>query len=458
MPLNGLFLYYVVPALTHLSLVSHTTYILKLFLSVYLGITYNLNAYDVNAYLAARNLKDGVYTIYAEYSNYPKVKRIPTGVKVHQKYWDKVNKKVKANGAVNVKKSNDDMAAVLKNLNDAISDLYKANGNVLPTVAQLNDHFSQTAEAAAAAVPETPLTTVLSDYLENRTGWADSTRVNFRTLLSNIQAYEKANRITWRLSTLTNEEINRFQHFILKEFNLMNSTAAKRNRLLKHFLTEFPAANVIREKVKPLHKQLLSQPVILEKDEIQALINLPLSKDSRLGKVRNMQVLQIFTGLRYGDLIRLQPHHVRDKEITIREEKTNQIRRIPLFPQAAAVLNLYTSSETEDFELPCISIQKFNKYIAEIAASLDCLQEKVLVTTMVRDKVVETWEPKHEHIKSHSSRRTFCSLLLSMGYSIPETMTLSGHRSLTSFQRYMGKTQSRVDAVVDFAARWEKLT
>lgn len=412
----------------------------------------------MNAYLAARNLKNDVYTIYAEYSSYPKVKRVPTGVKVNQKYWDNANKKVKANGALNVKKTNDDLAAVLKNLNDTVTELYKANGNVLPTVDQLNAHLSLTAEAVAeAAIPETPLTAILNNYLENRTGWAPATRVNFRTLLSNILAYEKASKKTWLLSTLTNDEINKFQHWLLKEYNLMNSTAAKRNRLLKHFLTEFLAPQVTRAKVKPLHKQLLSAPVVLDKPEIQALIELPLDPQSRLGKVRNMQVLQIFTGLRYGDLIRLQPHHVKNKEIIIREEKTNHIRRIPLFPPAAEVLRTYTNQETGEFELPCISIQKFNKYLSEIAASMECLQTPVLVTTMVRDKVVETWEPKHEHIKSHSSRRTFCSMLLSMNYSIRETMTLSGHKSLSSFQRYMGKAETRADAVSDFAARWESM-
>ena len=421
-------------------------------------VKYHPFAPNMNAYLAARNLKNDMYTIYAEYSSYPKVKRIATGVKVNQRYWDPNTKKVKANGAENVKKTNDDLAAVLRNLNDTISAIYKANGNVMPTVAQLNAHLDQRAEAVdIASVPEVPLTAVLSEYIENRTGWAKATRVSFRTLLANIQAYEKNKKTTWLLTTLTNEEINRFQHWLLKEYNLMNSTAAKRNRLLKHFLTEFPAAQVRREKVKPLHKQYLPQPVVLEKGEIQALIDLPLAIDSRLGKVRNMQVLQIFTGLRYGDLIRLEPHHIQNNTITIREEKTNHIRHIPLFPQAAAVLLLYTSAETGAFELPRISIQKFNQYLSEIAASLECLQTPILVTTMVRDKTVETWEPKHTHIKSHSSRRTFCSLLLSMGYSIRETMTLSGHRSLSSFQRYMGKAENRADAVTDFTARWKAL-
>lgn len=412
----------------------------------------------MNAYLAARNLRDGQYTIVAEYSNKPKIKRITTGVKVAEKYWDAKNKLVRANGAANVTKTNDHLKAVLNGLNETIKALYLSNGNVLPTVDQLNAHMGASAVSqAAAAQPEAELVAVLSSYLEGRTRWQESTRKNFRTLLANIKAFQKATHTTWLLSTITNAEIDSFQNWLLKTFNYQNSTLAKRVRLLKQFLTEHEAPGVNREKVRSLHKQLLARPVVLSKEEIQAIIDLPLLPNTRLGDVRNMQVLQVFTGLRYGDLIRLQPHHVLGQEIKIREEKTGQTRQIPLFPQARAVLDMYADEETGGFRLPAISNQKFNQYLAEIIADLPCLQKKIMITTMERDAVVEKWEAKHLHIRSHSSRRTFCSLLLSMGYSIPETMALSGHKSLVAFQRYMGQAETRKDAVADFAARWQAL-
>lgn len=412
----------------------------------------------MNAYLAARNLRDGQYTIVAEYSNKPRIKRISTGVKVAEKYWDAKSKLVRANGTANVTKTNNHLKAVLSGLNEAITALYVSNGNVLPTVDQLNAHMGASAVAQAeAAQPETELVDMLSNYLEGRTRWQEATRKNFRTLLANIRAYQKANGKTWLLSTISNAEIDSFQNWLLKEFNYQNSTLAKRVRLLKQFLTEHDAPGINREKVKALHKQLLARPVVLSKAEIQALIDLPLLPNTRLGDVRNMQVLQIFTGLRYGDLIRLRSHHVQGKYINIREEKTGQTRQIPIFPQAQAVLDIYTDAESGSFTLPAISNQKFNQYLAEIIADLPCLQKEIMITTMERDTVVEKWEAKHLHIRSHSSRRTFCSLLLSMGYSIPETMELSGHKSLVAFQRYMGQAEKRKDAVADFAARWQML-
>lgn len=412
----------------------------------------------MNAYLAARNLRDGQYTIVAEYSCKPRIKRISTGIKVAVKYWDAKNKLVRANGAANVTKTNDHLKAVLNGLNEVVKALYVSNGNVLPTVDQLNAHMGASAVAKAeAAQPETILATVLSDYLEGRTRWQESTRKNFRTLLSNIIAYQKANGKTWLLSTLTNVEIDSFQNWLMKEFNYENSTLAKRVRLLKQFLNEHDAPSTNNSKIKALYKQMQSRPIVLNKTDIQALIDLPLLPNSRLGSVRNMEILQIFTGLRYGDLIRLRSHHIEGGGITIREEKTRQIRQVPIFPQAQAVLDLYSNSESGGFILPAISNQKFNKYLAEIIADIPCFQVKIMITKMERDNVVEKWEEKHKHIRSHSSRRTFCSLLLSMGYSVPETMSLSGHKSLVAFQRYMGQVETRKNAVADFATRWEKL-
>ncbi len=418
----------------------------------------------MKAKLFARTNKTGSFTIIAEYRHDDLFERVSTGVKIAAAgAWDAEKEQIRLSGNPlerdAIKKQNLHILFVRDNLNAQIKTLFLAKGNIYPTVPELRANKAATvATQVAAATPETPLTEFLSTYLENRTGWAEMTRKNFRTLLANIKAFEKATKTTWRLSTLDNAEITKFQHWLLATFNYKNSTAAKRNRLLKQFLTEYTAPNVAREKVKPLHKQMLSQPVVLEKSEIKALMELPYDKASRLGQVRNMAILQIFTGLRYGDLIRLQPHHIKgkgEKEIIIREEKTKQTRHVPVFPQAQAVLDLYTDTETDTFTLPAISNQKFNKYLAEIAASLECLQKEVMITTMERDTVVEKWEAKHLHIRSHSSRRTFCSLLLGMGYSIRETMTLSGHKSLAAFQRYVGKSEIRPNAIADFAARWE---
>jgi integrase len=414
----------------------------------------------MNAYLAARNLKDSTYSIYAEYSHYPKVKRITTGIKVNKKYWDNEGKQIKANGAADVKKANDHLKSVLGGLNETVKKLYTNNGNIYPTVDQLNAHLSKTAEAqASAATPETPLTTILSNYLENRTKWSPATRTSFKTLLDNILRYQEAKKKVWLLTTLTNHEIENFQRWILKTYKLANSTLAKRHKLLKHFLNKFPAPLVNQKDNLPLYDQLLQQPQVLDKSDIKAFEALPLEPQSRLGKVRNMTLLQIFTGLRFGDLVRLRPHHVSGEQIIIREEKTikkNKPRHIPLFPQAAAILALYTN-EDGVFELPVISSQKFNKYLLEITSAMPCFQKEVLITEMVQDETRERFEPKYLHITSHTARRTFCTLLLSLGYSVPEVMDFSGHTSLSSFSRYVGKVETRKDIVSDFAQRFAAL-
>jgi site-specific recombinase XerD len=414
----------------------------------------------MNAYLALRNLNaNGEYSIYAEYSNSKRIKRIPTGLKVKASHWDQKNGLIKQNGqnGADVKKANTHIRAVLASLDETIDKLYLANGNILPTIDQLNAHVTQKAESlAAAATQETTLLAAYSDYVVNRTRWSEATRTNHKAVLRDIADYQKAKKVTWLLSTISNKEIDNFQSWLVKAKGLANSTLIKKVRLLKHFFSTQPTPT-IKAKINYLHEQHLDYPVVLEKSEIEAIEALELAPDSRLGKVRNRYILQLFTGLRYGDLNKLESHHIKGNEIVIREGKTNKTRAIPIFPQAAKIIALYTNAQTNKLELPVISPQKFNKYLSELVASLDCLQHPILITERVKDEMVERWEAKHLHIKSHSARRTFCSLLLAMGYSIRETMTLSGHRSISAFQRYMGKAETNANAVTDFANRWNSI-
>ena len=211
----------------------------------------------MNAYLAARNPIDGFVSIVAEYSNTKKIKKVSTGVKVNVKYWDNETRLVKANGTANVTKTNEQLKAVLKNLNDAITELYKANSNVLPTVPQLNEYLAaQTATVTAVGTEET-LVTELGAFIAGKTDWAPATVKAYNTLSNHIQGYQKANKVTWLLTTLTNEEIIKWQHWLVKTYDFNNATLGKVVGKLKTFLTDKHPVQINLSKVKPLYSTLL---------------------------------------------------------------------------------------------------------------------------------------------------------------------------------------------------------
>jgi len=410
--------------------------------------------------LVLRNPKGNLSTLTVEYRDeVGGFKRQSTGIKVvnskdakgEYKYFDATTNTIRAKGSQNPGKDTEEAREVLAEVNDYIAEL-KRQLKRWPLVSELSA-AKAAAEAPAPAPQETPLADVMQSYIDNRSGIQPATRKSFQTLLHNIKSYEDVTGTTWLLSSLTNPEIRKFQQWQIDTYNYKNSTAGKRTRLLRQFLSEHPAPQVTLAKIKPLDSVLLTAPVVLTQNEIEALRALELSPTSRLGKVRNLQILQIFTGLRVSDLMRLGREHVIGNQIIIREKKTNQTRRIPILPPAREILNTYTDALTGEIHLPSISEQKFNDYIAELA-NIYLADSKVLITRKHREKITEIWEPKAEHITSHSSRRSFCSLFLSLGYSIRETMNFSGHKSLASFSRYMGHLETQADASQEFAARY----
>jgi integrase len=177
----------------------------------------------------------------------------------------------------------------------------------------------------------------------------------------------------------------------------------------------------------------------------------------KLERVRDLMVAQIFSGLRFSDLISLRQDHLQKGHLIIRMQKTGFTVRIPVFPPFREVLTKYTDTKTGELNLPELSNQKFNEYIKELCQLVPSLRETVAIEAKKHDKTSTTHVPKWELISSHSSRRSFCTLCLDMGFSIKEVMQWSGHRTLAAFSRCIGLSDLQHNAAADFGARYEAM-
>ena len=414
----------------------------------------------MKAQLVTRNpdARTNKVTIYAEYRYQNRCKRVPTGIKVHEKHWDVDKKIIRANGTDNVGKDNIHLRQVLSGLEEQIKSLYVQNGNVPPTIDQLNASYQQQAAALGqhdgAPVPPVTVLEVLKDFIDEHVGWAKSTRANFRTLQTNIEAYQTAHKCTWVLDGLTNEDIIKWQHWLVKKYDYKNSTLGKRVRLLRQFLREKGAPGVQIGKIKSLYSQLLTPPVVLYLHEIEAVQDLQVT--GKLERVRDLMVAQIFSGLRFSDLIRLRKNHIQKSHIVIMMQKTGLTVRVPIFRQLREIIEKYTfDGPGGELMLPKLTGQKFNVYIKELCQMVPALHEPVVIESKKRDRMETTQVPKWKLISSHSSRRSFCTLCLDMGYSVKQVMPWSGHRSFAAFSRYIGLTDIKEDAGADFDTRYK---
>lgn len=177
-----------------------------------------------------------------------------------------------------------------------------------------------------------------------------------------------------------------------------------------------------------------TEVIYLTMDELMTLYKFDF-KSRRLSHVRDFYCFACFTGLRFSDMIKLKPHHIKGDYIIKTIEKTQEMDvRIPLSSLAKDVLKKYQDTAHEP--LPKISGQKFNDYIKE------CCKVTGIVTPVSRVRFFgsqrkETVHPKWQLITSHTARKTFVTNSLILGMKEMVIRNITGHKKEENFKKYV---------------------
>lgn len=186
------------------------------------------------------------------------------------------------------------------------------------------------------------------------------------------------------------------------------------------------------------------KPVILTVDEIDAIYNLELHKPY-LRNARDWIILAIYTAQRGQDLMK---HIVKENFFTKGDEllirfyqgKTGHYMEIPALKRVREIYN------SDHYPHP-ISLAKFNKYIKEVCkiAGIDTEIEHdkiqmIDVGGKKRRRKMRVKAKKYEFITAHTFRRSFCTMYFG---KMPnqEIMSMSGHKTINEFLKYIGETE-----------------
>ena len=136
----------------------------------------------------------------------------------------------------------------------------------------------------------------------------------------------------------------------------------------------------------------------------------------RLDNVRDLFLFQCYTALSYSDMAQLVQSDIQfDAEnrpyIQKQRQKTSVTYTIPLLPKALAILAKY------DYKLPCLSNQKYNAYLKEIADLCGI----------------------HKNLHTHLGRHTFATVALNAGIPIEIVSKVLGHSSIKITQSHYAK-------------------
>lgn len=226
------------------------------------------------------------------------------------------------------------------------------------------------------------------------------------------------------LKEVTNGMIHDYIHFLKAEKGLQENTVIRYMKVVKKVLNiavnydwiqKNPFGN-IRFHEKEVNKEFLT------KEELETLrtkeFDIP-----RLELVRDVFLVQCWTGLAFIDVSELKEEHIiadNEGNLWIRKErhKTGIMCNVPLLDVPLGIIEKYKDHplcQKRGILLPVLSNQKCNAYLKEIA---DCCGIK-------------------KNLSTHTGRHTFCSVVtLANNVSLENIAKMVGHTNTRMTQRY----------------------
>ena len=242
----------------------------------------------------------------------------------------------------------------------------------------------------------------------------------------------------------------------VKEPGLAKNTIGKKIQTLKIFL------NAATEDGLNQNKQYKSQrfkavkedtdSIYLNTDELNSMANLDLSDNKRLETVRDLFLIGCWTGLRFSDWDKVSENNIQNGKLVIKQSKTGNPVVIPLHPVTRVILNKYK------YQLPgIISNQKFNLYLKEVAkmAGISGKEQKTITKGgITRTISFEKWEM----VGTHTARRSFATNLFFRGVPSISIMAVTGHKTESSFLKYIKVTPDQHAKILDNVWRNDSVT
>lgn len=293
-------------------------------------------------------------------------------------------------------------------------------------------------------VPESfsdSFTTFIETYtLRTRTGMITSKRPGAETIL--LYKRVRKDLITWSTTfkkPLTYEAINEafyqsFYKWLSDERGLADASISNHIKVLKTFMkwSRDKGYHNNSEWEKFWRDRRTGDSMALTLEEVRTIRDIDLSAKPRLARIRDLFLLQIYTGMRYGDIERLAPSNFDDDAGIIRltTEKSDSACIIPLTRPLRQLLTRYPSRL---FEFP--SSVKMNEYLKELGVLVG-MTGNITISHYKGGERVEKNFRRADLVATHVARRTFISLSTEFGLSEVVISHVTGHSAKGVLQQH----------------------
>lgn len=271
----------------------------------------------------------------------------------------------------------------------------------------------------------------------------------YNTCYKTLLKFEKA---VWKRK-ITFDDISiafylSWKEYVIKENKYVDNSINKYTGVLKLFLREAEELGLHQNFIYKSSKFNTSRTdvdsIYLNKDEIKILLDVDLSDNIRLEKVRDLFVIGCWTGLRFSDLSNLRDENVSKNMDMIHISnvlKTGGILDIPIHPIVAKIFKKY--KETTGSYIPIsITNQRMNEYLKEIAEIAGFDEEISRVKRVGKDRTFLK-PKKFKLVSCHTARRSFATNQYIAEVPVYEIMAITGHRTEKAFLTYIKIKQNQ---------------
>ncbi len=413
---------------------------------------------DVKFYL--NNSTSDYTTIYAVVHEYGKRYKWPTGIRVKSDMWNPAKKRCRyRSDYTDAALINERLQAWESLIEDVFSSFMKEL--IIPSLHSFKQAMNDKLKDLTQSEPDKKITELVAFAKEFKesVARADRTLIRYQTTISKLEEFEKFRKQKihfedvdisfyesfrkWMYSK--NASTNYFGDIVKNIKVFMNEAAerglhnsiAHRSKKFKVVSEETDSIYLTVEKLKILHTLEISSEAVLKiaKDERPQNIE---RRVKSLINCRDRFLIGAFTALRFSDFNILEGIKHEDHYISNRAIKTGTRTMIPMHPVIREILI------RRENKLPDpVTNQNMNSAL-HLLGELAGFNGLIEITRTEGGKMKTYRIPEFKLITTHTARRSACTNMLLAGIPIRTIMSFSGHKTITSFMKYI-----KIDATED---------
>ncbi|GAB3843804.1 site-specific integrase [Hymenobacter terrigena] len=363
--------------------------------------------------------------------------KVSTGLSIRPKQWLKADQRAQVRGYPDNGTLNDALELIEEQLLACYGE-HRAQG-ALPTTEALRAAVAPAAPALPATIPAPTLSfwQHLADWEgQKRAAGLLNTARTYATAARHLREFAQSTGYAVDFDTITPTFGDKFTAYLIGPAHLTDNTVGKVLSRVKRFM-RWSAERGLHTTTQYTHlRWALREPDVmtLSAAEVAHLAELPLPAGGYLDNARGLFLLSCYTGLRYSDLVSIRPEHVHGTTLRLVMQKTRDVVTVPLRAEAAELVSKVLSGEVRPIANPVL-----NRYLKELGQRAELASPVEVVRYRAGKRESETL-PKWQRLTCHTGRRTFATLALEQGLRPELVMKITGHKSWTSFKRYVNIT------------------